>query len=72
MMNELEDMCKQLHIASVYQSILEQCGSDQDVISVFMQAWQSELNIRMTNRQDFRHKKDSKSCQYRNYQMTGG
>lgn len=51
MMNELEDMCKQLHIAGVYQSVQEQCGSDPEIISVFMKACQFELNIRMTNRQ---------------------
>nr|WP_319540006.1 ATP-binding protein [uncultured Methanospirillum sp.] len=51
MMTELEEMCKQLHIAGVYQSIQEQCGSDPDIISVLMMACQFELNIRMTNRQ---------------------
>ena len=50
-MTELEEMCKQLHIAGVYQSILEQNLTDPDIISVFMKACQFELNIRMTNRQ---------------------
>jgi len=51
MMNELEDMCKQLHITGVYQSVQEQCGSDPEIISVLVKACQFELNIRMTNRQ---------------------
>jgi DNA replication protein DnaC len=51
MINELENMCKQLHIAGVYQSIQEQCGSDPKTISVLMKACQSELNIRMMNKQ---------------------
>jgi len=50
-MNELEDVCKQLHIAGVYQSIQEQCGSDSEIVSVLIKACQFELNIRMTNRQ---------------------
>ena len=51
MMTELEDMCKQLHITGVYQSIQEQCGSDLEIISVLMKACQFELNIRMMNKQ---------------------
>ena len=51
MMNEFEDMCKQLHITGVYQSIQEQCGSDPHTISVLMNACQFELDIRMTNKQ---------------------
>ncbi|PWR73109.1 IS21-like element helper ATPase IstB [Methanospirillum stamsii] len=50
MIHELEEMCKQLHIAGVYQSVQEQCGSDPEIISVLMKACQFELNIRMTNR----------------------
>nr|WP_319539857.1 IS21-like element helper ATPase IstB [uncultured Methanospirillum sp.] len=48
---ELEDLCKQLHIAGVYQFIQEQCGSDPDTISILTNACQFELKIRMTNRQ---------------------
>lgn len=51
MMNEFEDMCKQLHITGVYKSIQEQCGSDPHIISVLMNACQFELNIRITNKQ---------------------
>ena len=51
MINEFEDLCKQLHITGVFQSVQEQCGSDPEIISVLMKAFQFELNIRMRNRQ---------------------
>jgi DNA replication protein DnaC len=51
MTSELEEICKQLHIAGVYQFIQEQYGSDPDTISVLTKACQFELKIRMMNRQ---------------------
>jgi DNA replication protein DnaC len=51
MTSELEEICKQLHIAGVYQFVQEQYGSDPDIISVLTEACQFELKIRMMNRQ---------------------
>jgi hypothetical protein len=51
MISELEESCKQLHIAEVYQFIQEHCGSDPNAISILTKACQFELKIRMMNRQ---------------------
>jgi DNA replication protein DnaC len=51
MTSKLEEMCKQLHIAGVYQFIQGQCGSDPDTISILTKACEFELNVRMVNRQ---------------------
>jgi len=48
---ELEDLCKQLHIAGIFQWIQEQGELNPDIISVLTKSCQFELNIRMMNRQ---------------------